>query len=483
MKQTRPMSNEIAVICGTACALLGAALPSLLAAGVPYEAVLLGLCGASVIGPSLGFFVSDLVRRGRDIRWWHVLWLLLVISGLTWRRRGLSELTSHLLDSAALFRVLGLGVAAIVVFCALLFVREVSVRRLTGGLLFAPFALGVFGVLSTIWSVNPAWTLYRSSEYLVDVLLVGLLVTVCDSRCLRVYVDLTYGLMSVLLASVYLGLLLWPSEAIIASPGVLGFQLQGVMPAISANGVGDLGAVLGAVSLVRLLSEDGRKAAYIGVLIAGAVTMVVAQSRTPILAFCIACFVVLFALKRMTRAVAGVLALIALWTSPARELIASYFRRGQNAELMSTLSGRVDLYWLPALEALSKRWLTGWGAYAGGRFVVIAESSSTVVREIGSGLENAFLETALGLGLVGLLLLALTVAVVWRAAVRLAVASRTAGRPDSLLIEAMAILAIESVRSLFSAGPFIWHPLIRFSLVLGVLEWYRRNPCWIRDVS
>lgn len=443
--------------------------------GLSIGVMVVGTLAAAALVAAVGVLALDRIRTSFPIRWWHIAWLLLLLTGLTWRQRGIGELTSQLVDSAAAIRAGGVLVAGLAVLGSLLLLRKVSVKQLVSGTLTAPVVLGAVGITSSVWSVYPTWTLYRSVEYTIDLLFVGLIVTLSDRDELHGLVDLTYGVLTALLASVFVGVILWPGQAILTSAGILGFQVQGVLPAVSANGVGDIGAVLAIVSLARLGGECKRRGAYAITLALGVGTMFIAQSRSPILAFAAAALVVLVSQRRLTYATGGLLGAAMLWMSPVGEAVERYLRRGQSVVLLTTLSGRVDLYWMPALQVLSQRWLNGFGAYAGGRFAVIAESSSVVVRESGSGLENTFLETALGTGALGVLALGSALVVVWLVALRLVKRLQEGRVTGTLVVEAVGILTIETVRSFFSAGPFIWHPILRFALVLMILEWHRRR--------
>lgn len=42
-----------------------------------------------------------------------------------------------------------------------------------------------------------------------------------------------------------------------------------------------------------------------------------------------------------------------------------------------------------------------------------------------------------------------------------------------MVIEALGLLTIDTFRAFFTSGPFIWHPAIRFLLVLGYAAFLR----------
>ena len=117
-------------------------------------------------GNALTFFASS-------IRWWHVVWMLTFVSALVFRVRSASDIASEPLDGWAIFRI---GVDMVVAFFLL---GRLALRRthwvgsMLRGVLGALTAFSLVGVLSTTWSVFPAWTLYKSVEYMIDIALLA----------------------------------------------------------------------------------------------------------------------------------------------------------------------------------------------------------------------------------------------------------------------------------------------------------------------
>jgi hypothetical protein len=142
--------------------------------GVLY-ALLIERFGASmaVIVPALVVFVFVLpvsLRQAatrflalrKQLTWWHGLWLLVFLSGFQFRNRDTQAVAHAAVDAWALYRIALMGITAFVLGVRLV-LRRVSHR---GSLFRGPVgALALYAVIcvvSTLWSVFPSWTLYKS---------------------------------------------------------------------------------------------------------------------------------------------------------------------------------------------------------------------------------------------------------------------------------------------------------------------------------
>lgn len=352
------------------------------------HADLVVIAGALLAVPAIVVLASAL-RQGlshartlfSSLKWWHWLWALTVVSALTWRIRGASEIASQPVDAWAAVRI---GIDMVVAF---ILPGRLALRRthwlgsMLRGLVGALTVFGLVCLASTAWSVFPTWTLYKSVEYLIDIALLAAILESLDSPLqFRNLFNWTWTLYGGLLLSVWLGTLLWPHEAfygqILQRGAALESRLQGVLPAISSNDVGTYAAILGLVSLTRLFPasrERFPKPWYILLLIGSLVTMVLAQTRTAFAGFAFGGLFILLYSKRgklgalLTFVVAPVLALATMGG-----LIWSFLERGQTEAQLATLSSRAQ-WWSFAWQTFLERPLTGFGAYAAGRFAVLAK--------------------------------------------------------------------------------------------------------------
>jgi len=453
--------------------LAGLVIGTLDSSATKLAAVLMG--GAVAVSGIAAF--PELWRKLRhlstQIRWWHLCWLLLFLSALVFRVRDIETIESNLFDVWTIYRA---GLVAIVAF--VLVTRLVSGQTNWLQLLLADpvvwFAgFGIIGVISTVWSVQPFWTLYKSAEYLADVaLLASILASVNSVDEYKTLFDLTWVLNGILMISTWFQVLLWPSQTT-ASIGLLGIQIHSAIPLISGNGTGQLGATLGVVSLARILVRRRIERTYLFVFAVSMATLVFAQSRSPILAFLASALILLVLTRRL--GVMGFLAialLLLLTTTNLGDILWTYFRRGQTDLQFATLTGRIDL-WKVGWGLFTDRPLVGFGAYAGTRFIVpVVKPEHVYSGGVISGADNVLIETLLGVGVLGTIPLLIGVArtawILWKGRFNITLFY-------SLITEAIAVFSVLLVRSVFAAGVFIWHPALDALLILGFAAFLRKS--------
>jgi hypothetical protein len=416
------------------------------------------------------------------LRWWHVLWMMLLLSDLVFRIRATSEIEDTPVDFWAGYRIGLIACAGFVLLARFATGRREWVRSLSMGLVRTLVVYCAISAVSSAWSVYPSWTLYKSVEFFVDIsVLAAIIAHVNSMEGFKSLFDWTWMLMSCLMATVWMGVILWPDLAFSHDRGMVGTQIVGVMPEISANGVGELSAVLAIVALSRILVRGGSRAGrgfYTLMFTCSLATMLMAQTRSALMAFVFAVAVLLFFSKRVgvTTFLIVIVALIVLQTSAA-DFMWKYFLRGQDQKQFETLSGRTG-WWSTAWQRYLERPLTGYGAYAGGRFVALAEQSPST-----SSLHNTYAEVLLGTGPFGLIpVIAALVGTWW---LMLKALARSVGMTleKQLILEALAVLALVTVRSVFTSH-LIWHPSLSFLIVFGFAEFLRRkNAGLIRGAS
>jgi O-antigen ligase len=418
-------------------------------------------------------FISSLRLKELFIQlnWCHYLWILVFLSGLVFRIRDTHTVQQDPLDLWALYR---LGVMTFVgyVLIVRLAMRKTdwlsSMFRGSVGLL-AVYAL--VAMVSSLWSVYPMWTLYKSLEFLIDIALIAAIIFSAKSvRDLKVLFDLTWVLLGLLAASAWIGILIWPDLALRRDIGVLGSQLGGVFPKMETNQVGQLGAILGIVAMNRFIFMKDKKL-YFVIFLAAMATLIFAQSRSPILGFLVAVPLMLFASRRIGPiAFTIMLMFLMLNFTGITDTFWEYFQRGQDREGFSSLSGRT-YGWALGWELFKENPLVGYGAYAGGRFAVLSQMGG-----VGnwSSILNTWLEILLGVGLIGAFFTVWAFLRTWKNLIEVTFASKNGTLLHCLAVEAVGILALISVRSMFTTNIF-WHPSLDFLLVLGYTEFLYRH--------
>lgn len=451
----------------------------------PVTVVLLGLLLLLVGLPSV-LFTLRLVSRPplgiRWLRWLYPAWACLLAASSVW---SLSRDPLLSADDAATNNFIRLGfllLGFLIIFFIGAKCGSELFRELSSGVLavFSVFAL--WGLVSTLWSVSPTSTLYKSVEYSAMLVLFALVAAsimkaIKDPRArmlaLKSIFDWHWFLLFLFMMSVYAGVLFLPEYAVLRDyrdqSGVLGFSIQGALPGLSANAVGTLGAIVGIVALVRALQRPGHRVFWSTILVVSLLTMILTQSRSPILAFAVAAAVVLVASRRFGilafGALSGVLALATQYGQPVYEFMA----RGQSGQDLASLTGRVT-YWAESLEAIREKPLIGYGANAGGRFVL-----ESALGEAVSSVHSLYVEVLLDTGAIGLSLLLAGLAATWFSMfrVRRIVAKDPIG--SLLWLESLGVLTVLSMRSLF-AVTLVWSwYVLNFGIVLVFVSVARRQ--------
>jgi len=137
--------------------------------------------------------------------------------------------------------------------------------------------------------------------------------------------------------------------------------------------------------------------------------------------------------------------------------------------MLVSLSGRTD-WWTFAWQRFLERPFTGFGAFAGGRFAALAEMGDSLT----SSVHNTYLEAILGLGVFGVGPLLICLTATWSRLLRSFSRFTNAVAERSLAVEAVGVLAVLTVRSMFTTD-LIWHPALPWFAILGYAELLRRQ--------
>lgn len=397
-------------------------------------------------------------------------WLFLILEALVWRITSGARVSLEEAGPDNYVRVTFLAIAAVLIFYigALSKFRWLVVFSRPPMLWFGLLTV-LFG-LSLLWSQYPVLTAFKVAEYIVNISLIAVLAYFIAQSAKRWQItktifDLHWIFLALQLFSVFLGVFVWPEYAIYrgSGTGLLGFQIQGVLPDIPSNTVGELSAILLLVVLVRLLVGWARPKWFYSAM--GAfffIVLILAQSRSPILGLVLGLVLVLWLQRRFGWMLIGMASTLFLLLGSLSSTVTAYLARGQeNTGNIANLSGRT-VWWSAALESLQGHFLTGFGAYAGSRYIFreIFDNSET------ASLHNSYMEVLAGVGIFGVLFLVIGVLQTWA---RVLAKPRTS--PDNqalanlLWMEAVAVMAVQSIRSIFSAT-FVYVDFLTFGLIL-----------------
>lgn len=455
--------------------------------------VLLGACAALaitsihsgrglalfVIAPLAVLFVPAVLAKGaksvlsvmRSFTWWQALWLLLFISGLTFRDRTTQTAEAEPVDAWASFRIALVAVTGLVLFLRLALKQTPWLKYLFRSQIGILAGYCLVCMASSVWSIYPPWTFYKSVEYFVDVALLAAIVA--SARSVPAYkrlFDWTWCLSGILLVSAWIGVILWPQEALSPTLGLLGVQLVGIVPNISSNTISELGALVGVIAFARLMGSThsiSDRGWYGLLLTMGLVSMGLAQGRSGILGFAVGVILVLsLSGHPAVSACVALTGALALSGANAWGTLSEFMRRGETEEELYSLSSRVD-WWSLAWPKIVEHPMIGYGAFAGGRFFALAQAKVDV-----SGVHSDWVEILIGTGLWGFIPALLALLGTWWQLARSFRDSFLTSRERQLTIEAIGALGVISIRSIFSSDLF-WHFPMVFLAVLGYAQFLR----------
>jgi O-antigen ligase len=415
----------------------------------------------------------------QSFTWWHWLILISFVSGLTFRLREVQEIQSNPLDAAAMVKVILVGIIGLLLLAGLFTGKSPWLRTLFRGLLGLLMAYALISLASTFWSVKPSWTLYKSLEYAVMLALYSsIVVYVSRVEEYESILNWIYALLTFLLVTAWAGAVIDPADAF--SVGASGLflipQLNGVFPVLAANGVGTMGAILALVAVSRLMmpvGEETFRGWYVVLAGFGVVTMILADCRSATFGFLVGILVLLFLTRHLLAgtfvlASAAVLALL----SGAGKNIMLYLARGQQAKQIESLSGRVD-FWQYAWQKFLERPLTGWGGFAGGRFLILPQITDPS-QPMPSDLHSNIMEPLVDTGIFGLLFILLALFGVWWYLYKGYRSPRLNANEARFAAECMVVLALLSIR--FTVSDFTTiYPGLPFLAILCYGEFVRRR--------
>jgi O-antigen ligase len=435
---------------------------------------------ALVVAAAVPQAVRNLATIVTSFSLWQGLLLLLFVSGLVFRIRSATAIQETPVDAYAGIRIVLVAATACTLLACLVLRKPDWSKSLFRGLVGALTAYALVSAISALWSVFPAWTLYKSLEYLVDVaLFAAILATVRSAQTYRALYNWIWVMYGALLLTVWVGAVVVPGEAWLPTDNLLRVRLSGVFPALDQNSVGEFAAYLAIVALVRLLFSTGRGGAFHRAVFAfGLITLVFSQTRVAIVGFLLAALLILFFSKR--RGLLAILVLgvgLLLLTSNAAAPLWALWQRGESLEALQGFSGRLTM-WEFGWDRFLERPLTGYGAYAGGRFAVVAE----VANPNTSSVLSSYIEVLVGTGLWGLVPMLFALAGTWWFLIRSLSRFPDSALERQLAVEAVGLLAIITARSFFTTL-LIWHPALPFLATLGYVELLRRRQRRGRGVS
>jgi O-antigen ligase len=317
---------------------------------------------------------------------------------------------------------------------------------------------------SFIYSVAPLVTSAKIFEMLAGFIAVAAAVVAVDGEDrVRSMVRFVIGLEASLLGIAVVGFFAIPNTFSRVEPRP-GFIADHVMtsPFAHPNYLSATGALLGAYALARLLESESRrqKTGWAASLVFAALGTILASGRQGVVILAVSSLVLLWYRRRAAFVtMVGPAVAVGLWL--VWEPVSTLFARGR-PQLTGTLTGRVG-WWESTLDAWVLHPWTGYGYGAGGRFVALAN----VGRSQTSNVHSGYLETLVGVGLLGFIPLMIAVIGVALWANR---ALRT-GRDVPIAILIVPLLIHTSVAQGF--GGWLNPDFVLLACLAGIADWQR----------
>jgi O-antigen ligase len=465
------------VVAGAVLGLAGQTLIGNLGTAGTFALILAGPFFTVAVGVGIWKSFGKFRILWKQLTWWHGLWLVMVVSNFVFRTRSIETVQQHPLDVAAAFRILLVGLTAFLLMVRLTLKRPPWLHSLFHGLIGIMAVFALVCITSSLWSVNPPWTLYKSLEYLVDLsLLAAILASVGSTESYASLLNWTWVICGVLVAVAWLEAPIWPQEALEGAGGYVGgplrFRLSGVYPGQGFNMLGTYGAILATIAICRLLPAAAHKfdrAWYAIVLMLGAVTMVFSQTRSAIGGFVVGVALLFIITKRLRFAAAlGVASAAVLALTGAGTVVLNFLQRGQSQSQIASLSGRLQ-WWGVAWDAFKLHPWTGYGAFSSG----LAVFPKLGVKEV-TPLHSDYVETLVGIGIWGPLLLLAALLGTWWILIRCLRRFPSSTLEHQLAVESIAVLGVLTARSVVM-GVIMSQPPIQYFAILGFAEYLRRR--------
>lgn len=311
--------------------------------------------------------------------------------------------------------------------------------------------IGIIGflaiaVLSPLWAVTaPFSAALKSLPLLFAYLCVARVTTLYRSS--REMLD---GLATAVFLIMLSTLLQWAAlpELALSGEGADSGRLQSIVPRISANLLGVVAAVGAIAASLRIGPRWARPGwVRVGIIAASVAILFATQSRFATAAGGIALVVVIIVAAHRTMAGAGLLWIsfgigfvalaVAAQTESFTDSIAAYVLRDQTVEAFSTLTGRT-VAWDYALLLVQERPMFGHGYYVGTR-LVLPSVFGRFAQYNYSNIDSTWLETAVNVGWVGVVFLAIFVAFGTIRVMRTNWGGRERWMPISIMLIAVAL--------------------------------------------
>ena len=437
--------------------------------GIGSDIAILG--SSTIVTGLLGFLPT--VRR-----WWVSLrqrpglaLLLIVAIGSTFlggaRESGQPE-AYELIDTIRLVRMV--VVSVLFLWAVSIVLRKPRSWRLGGPGMRWMFLYSCITIISTVYSLFPALTLWKAFEVLT-VMMCGYATAaeVQTADDIRRLLDMVLLILLFLTVTVLMGAVISPERAFRTlfeggnpagdtSAAPMLFVLRGLAPEINAIPVGGIAASLAVMTAAPFFAQEkvkDRFGIFVVLMIAGT-TMVLAHTRTPIFALTATVTAILVVKRQFAVAFWIALAAIIILLVGSTEVITEYIFRGQSHQQFASLTGRT-IFWEAVLEKYLDAPFFGYGFYAGHRVLFNT-----------SGVDNTYVAVLLGVGIVGIIPFVASIFYAIKTLLRTMPRRRMPPMFQILWLQLFGIFSITFIRSLTGTTFEVFYHLLIFYLLIQI---------------
>lgn len=339
--------------------------------------------------PSVGFVILTL------------FFILYITGGQT------SGLTASTIDTPRIIKMIIL--LSLLAFTGYSLLTNTTKLKYGSGML--PYLLYVcFAYISFYYSNNALLTLWKATEILTIVIcFFWIKVKLKSLNDVIDIINITWLILLYITLSAVLGGLIEPGTAYIKQTygtGAFASEFWGVFPRINPNSLSQIGALTALSGFISFMFMKDAKAKLPSIIIflIGFGILLIAHSRTSLLAMIVCIIMILLYSKRKALTLAIIIpSSIIFIMIGAQTLISDYILRGQSEKVFTSLSGRTE-FWPIVWDAFLQSPIVGHGYYSGHRQLQL-DSYSIVA----SSVDNTYLEVLVDLGIVGLFIFLLSV--------------------------------------------------------------------------
>lgn len=350
-----------------------------------------------------------------------------------------------------------------------------------GSTIYWMLGFSLFAMSSYFYSVNPLLSLWKGFEvFTVTSTFLYLSPRIYNAQQVYDFINVFSLIILYLVISSLVGAVVAPNLALTIQTGGIGgaqaYAYQGVFPAIQANSLAQIGAMVGMLGLIHCLykMESSNRAVAGTIFLLGVLAMLMAHSRTSIIGFATSTiFLLAFGQRKLLGFVlASIIFGLAILVPQLYEYAEAYIIRGQTKDAFSTLSGRMN-FWPDVIEAFWLSPAVGHGYYAGHRDLVVEGRRLLQY----SSVDNTYLEVLVDLGILGLIFLVSAVTSIVIQCLntrpnRVKHAIRREWKPYWFLLTGFFLIIM--IRSLTGPTFQVYHPnLILFLLISLCLRKFR----------